>query len=238
MPEINKNYNEQEHIILCANGQKEYCCKKDKSSSTPPPIVISRRFDITANWGSTLNSVSASRPVVDEASFIQFLTDGTAPGEILNRFTNIVVTDFSLVGDRLQCNLEATAMAFSATDFLMSNVAGIGLITGLKYLNLFNNELTEFIPENLLSEELLQVNLANNSISSLDASVLFPVSCTYIALHNNAFDTAGYAASEAWATAQPAFTNPCLMSFNGNVNSITGTNLEAILLTKNVTINP
>lgn len=237
MPEINKNYNEQEHILLCANGQKEYCCKKDNTSSTPP-VVVSRRFDITADWGSTLNSVSASRPVVDEASFIQFLTNGTTPGEILNSFTDIVVTDFSLVGDRLQCNLEATATAFSATDFLMYDLAGIGLITGLKYLNLFNNELTEFIPETPLSEELIQLNLAGNSITSLDASILFPVTCTYIALHNNSFNTAGYAASEAWATAQPAFTSPCLMSFNGNVNSITGTNLEAILLTKNVIINP
>ena len=29
MPEINKNYNEQEHILLCANGQKEYCHKNN-----------------------------------------------------------------------------------------------------------------------------------------------------------------------------------------------------------------
>ena len=28
MPEINKKYNEQEHILLCANGQKEYCEKR------------------------------------------------------------------------------------------------------------------------------------------------------------------------------------------------------------------
>lgn len=28
MPEINKNFNEQEYILLCANGQKEYCEKK------------------------------------------------------------------------------------------------------------------------------------------------------------------------------------------------------------------
>lgn len=43
MPEINKNYNEQEHIILCANGNKEYCKKRvvpveveEKVIETPP----------------------------------------------------------------------------------------------------------------------------------------------------------------------------------------------------------
>ena len=40
MPEINKNYNEQEHILLCANGQKEYC-KKKKSSEE---VVVGSRF--------------------------------------------------------------------------------------------------------------------------------------------------------------------------------------------------
>lgn len=37
MPEINKNYNEQEHIILCANGQKEYCGKKKVKEEITAP---------------------------------------------------------------------------------------------------------------------------------------------------------------------------------------------------------
>lgn len=42
MPEINKNYNEQEHIILCANGNKEYCKRRttpvveEEAIETPP----------------------------------------------------------------------------------------------------------------------------------------------------------------------------------------------------------
>ena len=47
---------------------------------------------------------------------------------------------------------------------------------------------------------------------------------------------AGYTASEVWANAQPAFTNPCYVYFNGNTDSIAGTNLEAILITKNCVI--
>jgi hypothetical protein len=45
--------------------------------------------------------------------------------------------------------------------------------------------------------------------------------------------TAGYADSEPWANAQPSFTSLCDVRFNGNVNSVTGTNLSTILLTKN-----
>ena len=47
---------------------------------------------------------------------------------------------------------------------------------------------------------------------------------------------ADYTASEAWANAQPAFTNPCNVYFGNNIDSISGTNLEAILLTKNCII--
>jgi hypothetical protein len=48
--------------------------------------------------------------------------------------------------------------------------------------------------------------------------------------------TAGYTASEPWANNQPSFTNNCNIRFNNNINSVTGTNLASILLTKNATI--
>lgn len=42
MPEINKNYNTEEHKILCMNGQKEYCPKdKKKKKEHNPELEIS-----------------------------------------------------------------------------------------------------------------------------------------------------------------------------------------------------
>ena len=41
MPEINKNYNTEEHKILCMNGQKEYCPKKrynEEEGTDRPPV--------------------------------------------------------------------------------------------------------------------------------------------------------------------------------------------------------
>jgi hypothetical protein len=60
----------------------------------------------------------------------------------------------------------------------------------------------------------------------------------FLFLSSNQMTTAGYTASEPWANAQPSFAGTCNVNLTGNVNSVTGTNLETILLTKNCTIIP
>jgi hypothetical protein len=57
-------------------------------------------------------------------------------------------------------------------------------------------------------------------------------------LTGNLMTTAGYINSEPWANAQTPFTSGCGVVFTGNVNSITGTNLESILISKNCIIVP
>lgn len=52
----------------------------------------------------------------------------------------------------------------------------------------------------------------------------------------NSLDTALYTSFEPWANFQTSFTSTCSLDFSSNLNTITGTNLEAILLTKNTTI--
>jgi len=44
---------------------------------------------------------------------------------------------------------------------------------------------------------------------------------------------AGYTASETWANAQPSFTSSCNIYFNDNIDSVSGTDLETILISKN-----
>jgi hypothetical protein len=50
--------------------------------------------------------------------------------------------------------------------------------------------------------------------------------------------TAGYTTSQTWANAQTSFTSLCTVSFTGNVNPISGTNLETILISKNCLVIP
>ena len=75
-----------------------------------------------------------------------------------------------------------------------------------------------------------------NQIVTFNPTIPLPSSLFILYLSNNQMTLAGYTASEVWANAQPAFTNPCNVYFFVNTDSITGTNLETILITKNCII--
>ena len=162
----------------------------------PPPTY--NYFDLTTpNW--------ASQGVTDEASFINWLrTRG---------FTNIVVTDFNFVGNRIFCNMTADGTNYDLSNLGLVNADKIGVVNGLTTLDLSNNQIITFNP-----------------------TIPLPNTLTTLSLPGNQMTLADYTASETWATNQPAFTNPCNVRFSGNIDSITGTNLEAILLTKNCVI--
>ena len=156
-------------------------------------------FDLTSpNW--------TSRGITDEASFINRMRN-------ISNFTNIVVTDFNFVGDRIFCNMTADGTYYDLSNLGLVNVDKIGVINGLTTLHLNFNQIVTFNP-----------------------TIPLPSSLTHLDLNFNQMTLAGYTASEAWANAQPAFTNTCIVHFIGNIDSITGTNLEAILLTKNCNI--
>ena len=130
-----------------------------------------------------------------------------------NSFMNIVVTDFNFVGERIFCNMTADGTIYNLYGFGLVNADKIGVVNGLTSLYLAANQIVTFNP-----------------------SIPLPSSLTTLNLPGNQMTLAGYTASEVWANAQPAFTNPCSVNFGGNIDSISGTNLEAILLTKNCVI--
>ena len=73
-------------------------------------------------------------------------------------------------------------------------------------------------------------------MTTFNPSIALPSSLAILVLSRNQMTLAGYTASEVWANSQPAFTNPCTVYFGNNIDSITGTNLQAILITKNCVI--
>ena len=155
-------------------------------------------FDLTSpNW--------ASERVTDEASFINWLG--------YKGLTNIVVTDFNFVGDRIFCNMTADGTTYDLSGLGLVNADKIGVVNGLTTLVLSGNQIVTFNP-----------------------TIALPSSLTNLNLNFNQMTLAGYTASEVWANAQPAFTNPCNVVFGGNIDSVSGTNLEAILITKNCVI--
>ena len=161
----------------------------------PPPTY---NFDLTSpNW--------ASEGVTDEASFINWLA--------AKSLTNIVVTDFNFVGDRIFCNMTADGTTYDLGYFGLVNADKIGVVNGLRNLKLNDNQITTFNPP-----------------------IPLPSSLTILDLSHNQMTLAGYTASEVWANSQPAFTNPCNVYSDSNIDSISGTNLQAILITKNCLI--
>ena len=155
-------------------------------------------FDLTSpKW--------ASKGVTDEASFINWL--------IAKGLSNIIVTDFNFVGDRIFCNMTANGVIYDLSRLGLVNADKIGVVNGL--INLYLND---------------------NQIVTFNPTIPLPSRLTILDLSYNQMTLASYTASEVWANTQPAFTNTCSVYVYNNIDSITGTNLEAILITKNCVI--
>ena len=181
-------------------------------------------FDLTTpNW--------ASQGVTDEVSFINWLVTRDS-----NNLTNIVVTDFNFVGDRIFCNMTADGTLYKLGSLGLVNADKIGVVIGLTTLDLRFNQIAEFNPTIPLPSRLTTLDLRDNRVVTFNPTIPLPSSLTTLDLSFNQMTLADYTASEVWANSQPAFTNPCNVKFMGNIDSITGTNLEAILLTKNCNI--
>ena len=192
-------------------------------------VVQTYNFDLTSpNW--------ASEGITDEASFINWLA--TRSSDNSNDLTNIAVTDFNFVGDRIFCNMTADGTIYDLGGLELVNADKIGVVNGLIALALIDNKIVTFNPSIPLPSSLLALGLSENQIEDFNPSIPLPSSLIELSLSNNQMTLAGYTASEVWANSQPAFTNPCKVDFIGNIDSITGTNLEAILLTKNCVIIP
>lgn len=114
----------------------------------------------------------------------------------------------------------------------------VPLPSSLSELLLGANTITDFNPSITLPSSLATLNLAYNQIVSFNPSIALPESLVVLELSNNQMTTAGYIASEPWANSQPSFLNECNIFFNANLDSVAGTDLENILLTKNVNILP
>jgi len=114
----------------------------------------------------------------------------------------------------------------------------IALPSSLTQLLLQGNQIVTFDPTLSLPSSLIELGLSGNQIVIFNPSNELPISLTQLALDSNQMTTAGFTSSEPWANAQTAFSSTCTVSMFSNINSITGTNLETILLTKNCTIIP
>jgi hypothetical protein len=143
---------------------------------------------------------------------------------------------FVMTGGRIEAEiLTMSSPTLGLRSFYINKVNYI-TVPGVKNITLSMNEIVEFNPTKPLNSDLEALIMDGNLMENFNPTIPMPVSLTYLNLDSNQMTTAGYTASETWATAQPAFTSTCNIRIGNNIDSVTGTNLETILLTKNTTL--
>jgi hypothetical protein len=172
-----------------------------------PSSVARTNFDVTIDW-STLN-------VTNQATFETFLSSFyQAENGILNDLTNIVISDFSLVGRTLKCNLTADGTTLTlGQGYIGANqgqINDIGNINGLLYfdanyanavvsnditypstlitIDYTHNIITDFNPVNGLPNGLQHLILNYNQISRFAPSTPMPSTLLDINLNSNLLD--------------------------------------------------
>ena len=178
-------------------------------------------FDVTANWSLT------TPPVVDEASFRTFLSGNLA---------NTSITDFQLVNGRLTCNLvnySKDVLYFQNLE--ITDADKFGNFVRLEQINLDFNQIVTFDPSLPLSD-LTALTLRSNQIVTFNPTLPLPDSLASIFLNDNQMTTAGYIGSEPWANAMSVIPGRGTVYISGNVDSVSGTDLETILISKGWTV--
>jgi Leucine-rich repeat (LRR) protein len=219
-----------------------------------PEPVVTFNFDVTANWATG----DATFPVTDQASFEAFLANRS--NNDTNDLTSIVITDFNLQGNRLQCNLTANGTILDISEMVVTEFLSIGNITSLQhlvlisnqivtfnptlalptslqYLRLDNNQITTFNPTLPLPTSLQNLYLSGNQIIEFNPTIVLPSSLVFLGLGDNQMTTAGYTTSESWANGIHTAPSGGIIGFVGNIDPASGTNLETILTNKGWIVN-
>jgi len=108
----------------------------------------------------------------------------------------------------------------------------IALPSSLEFLNLYGNQIVNFNPTLPLPTSLQILNLNINQLTTFNPTIALPSSLQILYLNNNQMTTSGYTASEPWANGIHTAPSGGTILFQGNTNSASGTNLEAILISK------
>jgi Leucine-rich repeat (LRR) protein len=119
-----------------------------------------------------------------------------------------------------------------SNNLLTSFDPSIALPTLLLRLYLNNNQIVNFNPTIALPSSLQELVLDYNQIVTFNPAIALPSGLQTLSLSSNQMTTAGYTASEPWANAMSVIPGRGSIFFYSNPNSVSGTNLETILISK------
>jgi hypothetical protein len=201
-------------------------------------------FWVFADW--------ADLGVTNQATFIAWI-------EANSDYTVDLVTDFSLVGFELKCNISAsggTLIDLSTKGITEVKAIGNGF-EDIADLNLNNNDLLEFNPVLPLPDGLNVLSLSNTSLTEFNPILPLPNSLKFLYLNGNNLtefnpdlplpsslqildlinnDISDWSLSLPWINSQPTFDDPCAIFTETNPSSAIGTTFETVANTKNAII--
>jgi Leucine-rich repeat (LRR) protein len=115
-------------------------------------------------------------------------------------------------------------------------VDNITLPNSLELLNLGGNQIVTFNPTLALPSGLTELYLDGNQIVIFNPSNPLPDSLIVLTLSFNLMTLAGYTSSEPWANAMSVIPGRGSIDFSSNPDSVSGTDLETILIAKGWTV--
>jgi len=182
-----------------------------------PAIVATYNFDVdSSNW--TLAGVT------DKSSF--------------DSKYGVTSDFFALNGNNIKANITSVPLIQGFTpEYVLqisnSYITNVNLISipNLDMLNLSNNNIINFNPSSALPSSLKKLFLENNQIVTFNPSIALPSSLFFLIISHNQMNLAGYTASEIWANGLHTTTNGYIQLTN-NLDSVSETNLESILIAK------
>ena len=134
--------------------------------------------------------------------------------------------------------LPNTITNLDLSNTFITSVDNVVWPSDLQYLYLYDNAITNFDPSIALPSSLLNLYLTNNQIVIFNPTIALPNSLVTLGLENNQMTTAGYTGSEPWANAMSVIPGRGNVYISGNPDSVSGTNLETILIAKGWTVSP
>jgi Leucine-rich repeat (LRR) protein len=108
----------------------------------------------------------------------------------------------------------------------------IALPSTLEFLELYDNQIVDFNPTIALPSSLQELYLGDNHIVTFNPTIALPSTLEFLHLDGNQMTTAGYIASEPWANGMHTATSGGNIDLQFNSDSVSGTNLESILIAK------
>jgi len=174
-------------------------------------IYYTKKSDVVFNFDITADWENiADYPVTDRVSFELFLSEREY--NTINDLTNIVCADFNLENGRLRCVLNANGTILELSSIGITDFVGIGNVLGLETLSCSENNIVFFNP-----------------------TIKLPTTIQTLGLNINNMTENGYVLSEQWANSLSVSTGK-VIDLSSNVDSVSGTDFESILISKGWTV--